>query len=81
MIAAVESLGIGFVAYSPPGKGFLTGAVQTDTRFHTKTTSVLNLPRFSVADRVANLALVESLKAFSAQQSLRSRSRGYANKI
>lgn len=65
VIPTVEELGIGFVAYSPLGRGFLTGAVQADTRFGANDFRAY-LPRFSGEARDRNLSLVESLKAFGA---------------
>jgi aryl-alcohol dehydrogenase-like predicted oxidoreductase len=63
----LEALGIGFVAYSPLGRGFLTGAVRADTHFAANDFRAW-LPRFSGAARDGNLALVESLKEFGARK-------------
>jgi aryl-alcohol dehydrogenase-like predicted oxidoreductase len=67
VIPTVEALGIGFVAYSPLGRGFLTGAVQADTSFGANDFRAY-LPRFSGEARDRNLALVESLKEFGARK-------------
>jgi aryl-alcohol dehydrogenase-like predicted oxidoreductase len=67
VIPTVEELGIGFVAYSPLGRGFLTGAVQDHTSFQANDFRAY-LPRFSKEARGENLALVESLKAFGARK-------------
>jgi aryl-alcohol dehydrogenase-like predicted oxidoreductase len=63
-----EELGIGFVAYSPLGRGFLTGGVTSldglrdgDAR--------RNMPRFQGDNLARNLALVEELKAHAAAES------------
>jgi len=54
----LEELGIGFVPYSPLGRGFLTGAIDENTQFD-KTDFRANLPRFSEEGRKANQSLVE----------------------
>jgi aryl-alcohol dehydrogenase-like predicted oxidoreductase len=67
VIPTVEALGIGFVAYSPLGRGFLTGSVHDHTSFQANDYRAY-LPRFSQAARGENLALVESLKEFGARK-------------
>lgn len=67
VIPTAEALGIGFVAYSPLGRGFLTGAVQDHTNYQANDFRAY-LPRFSKAARGENLALVESLKEFGARK-------------
>ena len=60
MLATVEELGIGFVPYSPLGKGFLTGKIDESTTFDS--TDFRNtLPRFTPEARRANQALVDLL--------------------
>src|SRR5437762_2576513 len=60
VLPALEELGIGFVAYSPLGRGFLTGKMNETTTFDT--TDFRNrLPRFTPEARKANLALVHLL--------------------
>lgn len=60
LLATLEELGIGFVPYSPLGRGFLTGKLTADTRF--ESTDFRNaLPRFSPEALQANQALVELL--------------------
>src|SRR5690242_389697 len=54
----IEELGIGFVPYSPLGRGFLTGAIDENTKFDS-TDFRSALPRFSPEVRKANQALVE----------------------
>jgi aryl-alcohol dehydrogenase-like predicted oxidoreductase len=56
----LEELGIGFVPFSPLGKGFLTGAIDEHTTFD-KTDFRNVVPRFSEENRKANAALVELL--------------------
>ena len=60
VLPALEELGIGFVPYSPLGKGFLTGKIDQNTKFDSadfRTT----LPRFTPDARKANQALVDLL--------------------
>jgi aryl-alcohol dehydrogenase-like predicted oxidoreductase len=60
VMPTLEELGIGFVTFSPLGKGFLTGAIKEDTKFEGN--DVRNaLPRFQAEARQANQALVELL--------------------
>ena len=61
VLAACEELGIGFVPFSPLGAGFLTGKIETTTKFDN--TDFRNIsPRFAPEARAANLALVDLLK-------------------
>ena len=60
VLPALEELGIGFVPYSPLGKGFLTGKIDESTSFD-KTDFRSTLPRFTPEARKANQALVELL--------------------
>jgi aryl-alcohol dehydrogenase-like predicted oxidoreductase len=65
IIPTLEELGIGFVPFSPLGKGFLTGKIDETTTFDP--TDFRNVvPRFAPEARKANLALVEVLKALAA---------------
>jgi aryl-alcohol dehydrogenase-like predicted oxidoreductase len=60
IIPTLEELGIGFVAFSPLGKGFLTGAINAGTQFDP--TDFRNIvPRFSEENRKANQKLVDLL--------------------
>jgi aryl-alcohol dehydrogenase-like predicted oxidoreductase len=64
VLPALEELGIGFVPFSPLGKGFLTGKIDDQTAF--ESTDFRNVvPRFTPENRTANLAFVEWLKAFA----------------
>ena len=60
ILPTLEELGIGFVPFSPLGKGFLTGAISDKTEFD-KTDFRSMVPRFSVEARKANEALVDAL--------------------
>jgi aryl-alcohol dehydrogenase-like predicted oxidoreductase len=60
VLPTLEELGIGFVPYSPLGKGFLTGKINEDTKFD-KTDWRNILPRFTQENRKANQALVDRL--------------------
>jgi len=60
VLPALEELGIGFVPYSPLGKGFLTGKVDENTTFDSS--DIRNrIPRFTLEARKANQALVDLL--------------------
>jgi aryl-alcohol dehydrogenase-like predicted oxidoreductase len=60
VLPALEELGIGFVPFSPLGKGFLTGKINQDTKF--ASTDFRNVvPRFTTEARKANQALVDLL--------------------
>jgi aryl-alcohol dehydrogenase-like predicted oxidoreductase len=64
VLPMLEELGIGFVPFSPLGKGFLTGTIDEKTTF--EPTDFRNIvPRFTEENRKANLAFVEWLKAFA----------------
>ena len=68
VLPALEELGIGFVPFSPLGKGFLTGKIDEKTTFDP--TDFRNVvPRFTEENRKANLAFVEWLKTFAARKS------------
>jgi aryl-alcohol dehydrogenase-like predicted oxidoreductase len=62
-----EELGIGFVAYSPLGRGFLTGGVTGFDRLRPGDAR-RNMPRFQGDNLARNLALVEELKAHAAAE-------------
>jgi aryl-alcohol dehydrogenase-like predicted oxidoreductase len=61
LLPLLEELGIGFVPFSPLGKGFLTGAIGADTQFAADDFRNV-VPRFTAESREANQALVEALK-------------------
>jgi aryl-alcohol dehydrogenase-like predicted oxidoreductase len=60
----LEELGIGFVPFSPLGRGFLTGKIDAKTTFDS-TDFRNSVPRFTPEARAANLALVKVLTAFA----------------
>jgi aryl-alcohol dehydrogenase-like predicted oxidoreductase len=60
VLPTLEELGIGFVPFSPLGKGFLTGAIDQNTTFD-KTDFRNVVPRFSEENRKANAGLVDVL--------------------
>jgi aryl-alcohol dehydrogenase-like predicted oxidoreductase len=64
VLPALDELGIGFVPFSPLGKGFLTGKINEDTKF--ESTDFRNtVPRFNPENRKANQALVDLLSKFA----------------
>jgi aryl-alcohol dehydrogenase-like predicted oxidoreductase len=67
MLPLCEELGIGFVAYSPLGRGFLTGTV-TDFEKLREGDARRRMPRFQGANLTANLQLVEELKAHAVSE-------------
>jgi aryl-alcohol dehydrogenase-like predicted oxidoreductase len=64
IIPTLEELGIGFVPFSPLGKGFLTGAINSDTQFD-KSDFRNVVPRFSPENRGANQAVVDLIGRFA----------------
>ncbi len=67
IIPTLEALGIGFVPFSPLGKGFLTGAIKQDTKFD-KTDFRNIVPRFTEENRKANQAMVDLIARFAKQK-------------
>jgi len=65
IIPTLEELGIGFVPFSPLGKGFLTGAIGQDTKLESGDFRS-TIPRFAPEARKSNQALVETLKRIGA---------------
>ncbi|MBI1332659.1 MAG: aldo/keto reductase [Armatimonadetes bacterium] len=65
ILPTLEELGIGFVPFSPLGKGFLTGKIDESTTFDDNDFRNV-VPRFSAENRKANLGLVEVLKTIAA---------------
>lgn len=67
VMPTLEELGIGFVPFSPLGKGFLTGKIDAETKFDS--TDFRNtVPRFSPENRKANQSLVDLVSSFAAQR-------------
>jgi len=67
VIPTLEELGIGFVPFSPLGKGFLTGKISEDTHFD-KTDFRNIVPRFTAENRKTNQALVDLIGKFAQQK-------------
>jgi aryl-alcohol dehydrogenase-like predicted oxidoreductase len=67
ILPALEELGIGFVPFSPLGKGFLTGTIDADTVFDSKDLRT-RVPRFSVEARTANQVVVDLLGRIAARE-------------
>src|SRR5436189_1315179 len=65
VLPTLEELGIGFVPFSPLGKGFLTGKIDDKTTFSSSDFRNV-VPRFSADNRKANLAFVDWLTKFAA---------------
>ena len=64
ILLTLEELGIGFVPFSPLGKGFLTGTIDDKTTFEQSDFRNV-VPRFTEENRKANLVFVEWLKSFA----------------
>jgi aryl-alcohol dehydrogenase-like predicted oxidoreductase len=67
ILPTLEGLGIGFVPFSPLGKGFLTGKIDENTTFDPADFRNV-VPRFTEENRKANVAFVEWLKTFAARK-------------
>ena len=69
ILPVLEELGIGFVPFSPLGRGFLTGKIDTSTQF-AEDDFRSTVPRFSEENRKANEALVDLVKEVAAGKSV-----------
>ncbi len=67
ILPTLEELGIGFVPFSPLGKGFLTGAINENTSFD-KSDFRNTVPRFSEENRKANQGLIDLLGNIAAEK-------------
>ncbi len=67
ILSTLEELGIGFVPYSPLGKGFLTGKISAETKFDS-TDFRSTIPRFRPENIDANQAMVDLLNRFAEQK-------------
>jgi len=67
VMPTLEELGIGFVPFSPLGRGFLTGKVDASTKFESSDIRS-TLPRFSEENRKANQALVDVVTKFAEEK-------------
>jgi aryl-alcohol dehydrogenase-like predicted oxidoreductase len=69
ILPVLEELGIGFVPFSPLGKGFLTGGISASTTFDVSDFRN-TVPRFTAEARTANEALVEQIKVIAGARQL-----------
>jgi len=67
VLPSLQELGIGFVPFSPLGRGFLTGKINGNTEFD-KNDFRSTVPRFTPEARKANLALVDAISKFAKQK-------------
>lgn len=67
ILPLLEELGIGFVPFSPLGKGFLTGAINEQTKFDSSDFRNV-VPRFSEENRKANQAMVDLIASIAAEK-------------
>ena len=67
VMPTLEELGIGFVPFSPLGKGFLTGKIDAETKFDSTDFRSI-VPRFTAENRKANQALVDVISSFAKQK-------------
>ncbi len=67
VLSTLEELGIGFVPFSPLGRGFLTGKINADTKFDSSDFRN-TLPRFSEENRKANQALIDLLSLIAKEK-------------
>ena len=67
LLPTLEELGIGFVPFSPLGKGFLTGTINEKTTFVSSDFRNI-VPRFTAENRKANLALVDLLTGIAGRK-------------
>jgi len=68
VLAACEELGIGFVPWSPVGQGYLTGAMDANTRFDPDTDFRSKFPRLSAENRTLNMPVVNLLRKVAARK-------------
>jgi len=67
ILPVLEQLGIGFVPFSPLGKGFLTGAIDASTTFDSGDFRTI-VPRFSAEARAANQSIVDVVRTLAAKK-------------
>jgi aryl-alcohol dehydrogenase-like predicted oxidoreductase len=65
VLPTLERLGIGFVPYSPLGRGYLSGNLNEDTKFDSRNDNRATLPRFTAEAMKANRVLVDLLHEFA----------------
>ncbi|UXN72039.1 aldo/keto reductase [Devosia neptuniae] len=69
ILPLLEELGIGFVPFSPLGKGFLTGTIDSNTKLAEKDFRN-SVPRFDPENRVANQVLVDTVRRIAAEKQI-----------
>lgn len=68
LFPTLEKLGIGFVAYSPLNRGYLSGALKKDSKFNASNDNRASFPRFQPDAMDANYKIIEVLKEFGKPQ-------------
>jgi aryl-alcohol dehydrogenase-like predicted oxidoreductase len=68
VLATCEELGIGFVPWGPVGQGYLTGKINTETKFDPEKDMRSGFPRFSRENIAANTPIVDLLKRIAEQK-------------
>lgn len=68
VLPTCEELGIGFVPWGPLGTGFLTGTIDTNSKFDANTDLRANFPRFSQENIKANMPVVDMLRNIAAKK-------------
>jgi aryl-alcohol dehydrogenase-like predicted oxidoreductase len=68
VLATCKELGIGFVPWSPMGAGFLTGTIDTNTKFDPEVDFHAGFPRFSKEFLKLNMPIVEYIKSYAAKR-------------
>ena len=68
VLATCKELGIGFVPWAPVGEGFLTGKIDTNTKFDPKTDFRSGFPRLSAEFLPRNMPIIEWLKVYAAKK-------------
>lgn len=68
VLATCKELGIGFVPWAPVGEGFLTGKIDTNTKFDPKTDFRSGFPRLSAEFLPRNMPIIERLKVYAAKK-------------
>jgi aryl-alcohol dehydrogenase-like predicted oxidoreductase len=68
VVPAAAELGVGFVPYSPLGRGFLTGTIRSAADFSSPTDFRQRMPRFAEGALADNLAVVDVIESVAAEQ-------------
>ncbi len=72
VLSVCEELGIGFVPYSPTGRGYLTGTLNEQTKFYAANDNRAELPRFTQEAMKANMVIVDAINEFGRPRGLTS---------